>query len=271
MEARPRIDRDRLSILLGGVGTCLILSRIFQLPTQRYGIQALGSQLGVELSTHWLMTALVVGLVVAQGRLLFLDHPLCREGQALVFSILPALTALVVGSLLARTEGLQSWLLTMVAGIVILGVVVTSEFRSLDPSELGRPGARILAATLVYAIALILLTLIYTARLRALLAGPLVFVVTSLLTVRFLWSTALRSGRVALYGGIIGLVMAQAIWALNYWRISPLSGGLLLLMIFYVATGTVQHSLRGLMSRRVLVEHGVVALAALAVILNLNP
>jgi hypothetical protein len=271
MKVRPRIDRDRLSILLGGVGVCLILSRISQLPTQRYGIQALGSQLGVELSTHWFMTALAVGLVVAQGRLVLLDHPLCRGGQAFVFSILPALTALVVGALLSRMEGFQSWLLTMVAGMVVLGVVTTSEFRSLEPSELVRPGARLLAATLVYAIALILLTLISTAGLRALLAGPAVFVVTSLLTVRFLWSTEHRSGRVALYSGIIGLVMAQVIWALNYWRISPVSSGLLLLMIFYVATGTVQQSLRGLMSRRVLVEHGVVAVATMAVILSLNP
>ncbi len=241
------------------------------MPTQRYGIQALGSQLGVELSTHWLMTALAVGLVVAQGRRLFLDHPLCRGGQALVFSILPALTALVVGALLARTEGLQSWLLTLVAGLVVLGVVTTHEFKSLDPSELVRPGSRVLTATLVYATALILLTLIFTARLRALLAAPTVFAITSLLTVRFLWSTGQRSGQVAIYGGIIGLVMGQAIWALNYWRISPLSSGLLLLMILYVATGTVQQSLRGLMSGRVLAEHGVVAVAAMAVILGLNP
>ena len=273
MKSRAEINRDQLSVLLAGATLSFILSRVLQLPTQQVGFRVLGSPLGVELSTRWLMTAFVVGLVITGTHSLLLTHPLCRQGQVrrtLVFWILPGLTALVTGALLARPGSLWVWLPTMIAGIVALGVVTANEFRLVDAAELKRPGLQLLTALSVYGLALALLTLIYATRARTLLVGPAAFAACGLLAMRLLWNATQKLRRVALYGGVVALVLSQAMWALNYLLLRPLPGGLLLLLVFYVTTGLAQQSLLGRMSRRVLVEHGVVALAAAVVVLSLR-
>jgi hypothetical protein len=76
---------------------------------------------------------------------------------------------------------------------------------------------------------------------------------------------------VALYSGIAGLVLGQATWALNYWRLDSLTGGLVLLVIFYNVVGLSQHGLQGHIRRRVLLEYGLITLAALALIWEFAP
>jgi hypothetical protein len=218
------------------------------------------------------MVAFVVGLVITGIHSLFRLHPSCRQGQVrhtFMLWILPGLTVLTSGVLLARTESIQTWLLSMIGGIVLLGVVITIEFRSLDSAELAQPQAQLSATVFIYLLAFILLMLVYATRARTLLVAPLTFVVSALLAMRFFWNRVQQLGRVVLYGGVVGLVMGQVVWALNYWRITPISGGVVLLLLFYSATGITQQLLLGRMSRRVLLEYVVVALVAAAIILGL--
>ena len=50
------------------------------------------------------------------------------------------------------------------------------------------------------------------------------------------------------------------------WQISPLAGGLYLLLFFYVATGIVGQSLTGRLNGRIVLEYALLALvAALAI------
>ena len=272
MKANPQIDQDRLSIVLAGVAVGFVLSRAIKLPTQQIGLNVLGSQLGVQLSTHWLMVAFVVGLVITGVHSLFSHYLFGRPGQArptFVSWILPGLTALTSGVLLARTEETQAWLLLVAAGIALLGIVIKNEFRSLDLAGFGRPGVQVLGKGLAYLLVLTLMILIYETGARALLVAPAVFAVSALLAMRFLWSPTQELGQVILYGGVVGLVMGQAVWALNYWQITPFSGGLLLLLIFHFATGIAGQFLLGRMSGRVLLEYGVVVLAAAVLIQSL--
>lgn len=267
VSARPPMDRDRLSVLLGGVAIGLALGALIQLPTRRVGLNVLGSRLGVDLSTPWMVTAFAVGLAVAGAHAVLDPHPHYRKGNPTISWILPGLTALVTGALLAQTESMRSWLAVMVLGIVALGLVTANEYRSLDPSERERSAVDLVTASAVYGLALALLVLICAARSRTLLSGPAVFAVSGLLSLRLFWSTGQRLRRAVFYGGIIGLIMSQAMWALNYWIIGSLPGGLLLLLIFYLATGITHQSLLNQMSRRVLIEYGTITLAAAAVVL----
>jgi hypothetical protein len=50
-----------------------------------------------------------------------------------------------------------------------------------------------------------------------------------------------------------------------------MTGGLILLLGFYVATGLANQQLQGRLTRRVLVEYAVVALVGLAVLLRFGP
>ncbi|MDA8187647.1 MAG: hypothetical protein M0T85_05865, partial [Dehalococcoidales bacterium] len=63
---------------------------------------------------------------------------------------------------------------------------------------------------------------------------------------------------------VIGVILGQVTWALNYWVISGLVGGLFLLVVFYVLSGIAQNHLLGKLSARLAVEFGVVALAGLS-------
>jgi hypothetical protein len=69
----------------------------------------------------------------------------------------------------------------------------------------------------------------------------------------------------------VALVMGQCTWALNLWRIPPLTAGLWLLLIFYIVTGLPQQHLLGRLTRRALVEFAVIIAVALFVILRYAP
>jgi hypothetical protein len=58
---------------------------------------------------------------------------------------------------------------------------------------------------------------------------------------------------------------------MNYWRISGITGGLILLLGFYVTSGLANQQLQGRVTRRVLIEYAVVALVGLVVLLQFGP
>lgn len=52
-----------------------------------------------------------------------------------------------------------------------------------------------------------------------------------------------------------GLLLGQVTWALNYWPLLPgLTGGLLLLLTFYLSVIIAQHGLQERLTRRLLLE-----------------
>jgi hypothetical protein len=55
---------------------------------------------------------------------------------------------------------------------------------------------------------------------------------------------------------------------MNYWRIQGVTGGLLLLLGFYVAAGLANQQLQGRLTRRVLIEYAIVALVGLVILLQ---
>ena len=110
--------------------------------------------------------------------------------------------------------------------------------------------------------------LLYSLKARSLVSATGVMLVSSLLALEFLRSAGQGFSRTALYALIAGLSTGEIIWAMNYWRIGGITGGLLLLLGFYVFTGLANQQLQGRLTRRVLVEYGVVALAGLAVLLG---
>ena len=66
-------------------------------------------------------------------------------------------------------------------------------------------------------------------------------------------------------------MLGQVTWALNYWLLPDLTGGLLLLLIFYLLTGIAQQSLQDRLTKRVAAEFAVFALVALGLIALVGP
>jgi hypothetical protein len=58
---------------------------------------------------------------------------------------------------------------------------------------------------------------------------------------------------------------------MNYWQISSWSGGIVLLLIFYVMTGIAAQHLQGRLNRHVLIEFAIVAIVGTAVLMVFHP
>ena len=119
---------------------------------------------------------------------------------------------------------------------------------------------------LIYAVALIIFLVVYQTRVRSILSATEVMVLSGLLSLELLRGSERPLRLVALFAGIVGLVLGEATWALNYWRLNSLTGGLLLLLLFYDGVGLAQHGIQGRISRRVIFEYMLISIATLALI-----
>ncbi|MGD8398822.1 MAG: hypothetical protein PVG11_08185, partial [Anaerolineae bacterium] len=184
---------------------------------------------------------------------------------------LPALTALLATVLLPQAPTRLYQIAGYIATGLILILVISAEYYTVDPAGPRYLVARLSLNAWAYLLAAIIYVLIYSAKARSLISATGVAFVSTLLALEFLRSAGRSFSRTALYAAIAGLSTGEIIWAMNYWRISGVTGGLILLLGFYVATGLANQQLQGRLSRRVLIEYGVVALLGLAILLRFGP
>ena len=165
--------------------------------------------------------------------------------------------------------------LIQVLALIVSGTLLAlSLFGLYATVERGRPGfrrARLLVDALAYGSALLLFLFVYQARTRSLLSGTLIAFTAMLLAIEILRTVTDGPSTALIYGGIVGLVLGQVTWALNYWRLPGLTGGLLLLLTFYLLVGIAQQGLQDRLNRRVLLEFGIFALVALILIALVGP
>jgi hypothetical protein len=64
-------------------------------------------------------------------------------------------------------------------------------------------------------------------------------------------------GNILLLSALVGLTLAEATWAINYWATTFLLAATLLLVIFYVVVSLLQHCVAGTLQRRLLAEYGL--------------
>jgi hypothetical protein len=147
-------------------------------------------------------------------------------------------------------------------------LVISAEYYTVDPADRRYLAARLSLNAWAYLLALISFVLIYSPKARSLLSATAVTVVATLLALELLRGASRGFGRTVLYALIAGLITGEIIWAMNYWRIAGVTGGLLLLLGFYVAAGLANQQLQDRLTRRVLIEYGVVALIGLVVLLQ---
>jgi hypothetical protein len=124
---------------------------------------------------------------------------------------------------------------------------------------------------LAYLLVFALFTIIYRTRTRSLVTATLTLLVSSLLALDLLSVADVSLSRVLPYAGIAGLIVAESIWAVNYWQISAWVGGLLLLLVFYVVVNAAHQHLLGRLRTSLLGEFAVVAIIVLIIILARSP
>jgi len=232
--------RDRISVVVGLVLVGLVFSLIINLPTRTFGGEAFGSSVSVVLSTRWLLAGLLSALsalgtdYVVRGHPLFLQY---RQRYSFTFWILPALVTLISGLLIPLlAPNRLLWLIGLAVVAILLSFTLLAEHAVLVPEGRAATMAQLGLNFLAYVVALVLFAAVYGAKARTLLSAPVVMLLAALLSLAILPADRRDVMRSWLYAAVIGLLLGECTWALNYWGINGLSGGALLMLVFYVLT-----------------------------------
>lgn len=296
--------RDRASVMIWVVLMGLAAQRFLVLPERAFTTQIFGSPITLTVTANTILAALLTGLVAtgteavvrahpkgeppSAGRTRRRQHvslatpvrsaplsPLERAGLVnpshWVYWGAPISLILVAILLLPLAPSAAYWVLGLIAAGVTLGVALAGVYYTIDPFQTGYRRARLGMNALTYALALLLFLVVYRTRSRSVLSATEVLLVSSLLAMELLRSSGRPTILVALYAAITGLVLGQATWALNYWRLDSLTGGLVLLVLFYDVVGISQHALQGRVRRRIVLEYALITIAAIAFIWEFAP
>jgi hypothetical protein len=262
VDYRDRIGVSVWVVLLGLTATLLV-----NMPSTTLVWIAFGSPLSLELSAATLVSALLVVLTASGTEAVVRAHPLARERRlrgSWVFWALPCAIVSVAALLLPQTPTRLNWLVGLAVTAVALGATLSATFHAIDREAPGYRPARIALNLLTYATVLLLFLVVYRQRTRSLLSATLIVGITTLLAIELLRGTGRSLRSVTLYALVVGLVLGEATWALNYWPIPGLTGGLVLLLSFYLLVGLAHQGLLRRLTPRVLLEFGVVAAVSLA-------
>jgi len=266
--------RQRLSVFIGLILLCLVLTQFVQVPTRTFAVNVFGSELGVDLSASWLMGVLLAGLVCTGTDALVRTHPRAHELElrfTFVYWILPGLVGLTATKLLVEAPTRPIWAAGLAATGLLFVIVLVAEYTTVDPLAPVYPQARLFLNIVAYALAFALFILVYQTRGRSLITATALLVISFALALDLLWGAETSPGHKAMLAAVIGLIMGESSWAMNYWRISGWSGGIVLMLIFYVMTGLASQHLQGKLSRRVLFEFFVVVAAGIGMLLVFHP
>jgi hypothetical protein len=268
-------DFDLLSVLTGSLVLALALTRFLAIPLRPLlQMTIFGSPLSINVSAINLMILLVLGLAVTGTAVFLRSHPYWDHADikhTTMFWIVPGLLSMALVAWLDRMQIGVGWTAVLLGCAVLLPLAFLVEYGEVDSAVVDfnwRPWVQV---ALVQLTAVILFTVIYDARLRSLVSGTAVLLIATLLAARLFWPLTPNLSQTFAYAAIVGMALGQMTWVFNYWRLSGLQGGFLLLLLFYGLTGLLQQYLAGQFEderngRRTLLEYGGVILIGLLLV-----
>lgn len=266
--------RDRISVLIWVVLAGLTAQRLLVLPTVVVAGTMFGSPITLTITADTALALILAALTAGGVEAVVRVHPLSSEGEIgprwLYWGVPVALVGVAL-LLLPIAPSRLYWLIGLMATGTALALSVAGVYYTLDPFATGYRRARLAMNALTYGIALVLYLVVYRTRVRSILSATEVMFVSALLALELLRGSQRPTLQVGIYAAIVGLVLGEATWALNYMRLQSLTGGLILLLIFYNMVGLSQHAIQGRIGRRVLIEFGLITIAALALIWEFAP
>lgn len=231
----------------------------------------LGLSLILNPPIVWLLAlVLMIGICVGTDSIIR-SHPkihLHAMGYSLTFWILPSLITLGASLFLRLISG-GFWL---VAGLAITGVllviVMLAEYHTVDPEDDKFAISRLVLNLATYITAFSLYAAIYSTKVRSLQSATSILIISFLLALELFRDTEATVRRTWLYALVVGLIVGETTWGLNYWAISGLGGGVFLLLVFYTVSGMIQNYFSGKLNKSVLLEYSAVTAVAFAILLT---
>lgn len=197
-------------------------------------------------------------------------HPAGRlGGPAEAAARLLGPVAFVVGAaLFFRYVASGYWsVLAAIATGLAFGAVCYAEYFSLDVEEARGAAGRLLLVSADYAGLFALLSAFYAFDLALPAAAALAALAGVIFAFDIFRDAGLSAGDTAVYSLAAGFLLAQLRWAAGFLAIDGLLAALLLLLVYYVATGLTFSSLSRRLDRRVVAEYVLVGGVGLLIVL----
>lgn len=183
-----------------------------------------------------------------------------RSDLTLAVYVLPSL--IVVGGFLFLRLPFLSHGAVVALGLILtaalLAAALYAEDQTADPTSPRYGRARLILNLIAWVIAFALFSAIFAPKIRSIVSASAVLTASALIAAE-LFRGAGRVRSHGIYVAVVALTLGQVTWALNYWVLSALTGGAILLLVFYTVTGIVRSHLDGTLGSTVLSEHLAVA------------
>ena len=163
---------------------------------------------------------------------------------------------------------LSYWTVPAVIGAsVLLAGALYGEYVSVLSHGPSYALGRFLLNVLTYLAAFAFYAVIYTFDIDLLPSAFAVGLFSLLLAVEVFREAEVDAYRALVFSAAIGVVVAEARWALYFIPLEGFLAAVLLLLVFYLATGLVQHHLTGHLNRTIAAEFSVVTAVGLAIVI----
>jgi len=227
---------NHLSVLTAMVLLAYALMPFIELPIAPLVLRLGSASFPVQISSASLATLFVTLLAASGCAWLLQDHPHAPRGwQLLQHSLLPALTAWVIGVPLSNAEvGLQWWAIFTFGGLLFV-LVLTAEYITVEPNDVRHGLAAIGLTAVIFALYLILIVALRAANTRLYLLLPALIVTMGLAAQRILLLRVNQAVSTAWPIGI-ALIVGQFATGLHYLPLMPIQYGLLLTAFAYALT-----------------------------------
>lgn len=265
---------DRVSVTVGVVLVGIVLFLVLEIPVRTFEFTPFGTPLTFRVTGASLASVLLVGLSCAGTEAMMRTHPRVRRGAVrYTFPnwILPGLATLALAVLLPQSPNLLYWLIGLSVGGAVLAWLILINFRSLHEGGLSSMLDKTALSLISYLLALVFFVSIYRTRLRSLVTATATTFVAFLISLSILRNEKSSLGKTLLYTAVIGLILGETTWALNYWRAEALTVGVLLMLLFYILTGLFREHLRNAIDRHVIVEFLAVAALGVWIVFRFGP
>jgi hypothetical protein len=227
-EKRNLPNIDHLSIVAAMIVLAYTLERFIDLPAWEISRQLPGLYLELSIDVNLVIPVLVAGMTAAGANWLMHEHPAAQGQHISVHTILPALTALVIGIPLNGIPVGIGWWIGLISGAFILVLVLIAEYIAVDQNDEQLPIASAALSAVSYALFLVLAGALHSAGVRLLYNVPVLVLAA--------WLVSLRVTNLRLHGewtvyesAIIAFLIGQITAAFNYWPLTPITFGLALL------------------------------------------
>jgi hypothetical protein len=263
-------------ILTSLVLTGVTLLSLTMLPSWQMEIDVLGSPLTIGASAQWLIAALLVALTAVGVRDMVRDEVGRKHidiRYIASFLTLPCIVTLAAAAAVPRQASgdAAGWFVSVVLLGTLLATVLAAEHGTIRMDSPHYRISRLVLNVATYGAAFALYATIYGLQVRSLLSATAVMIVTLPLALELLRGTEEQLGTTWQHAAIIALICGEVTWALNRWGLSALSGGALLLIVFYTFSGTTQQYQAGRLTRRVVFEFVVIGLVGLTLVVISSP